>query len=169
MKCVNLKDGTIKRIGDTVAHVVVTSGDGVYVSKTEWKQYLYGPKGKKSVKAEDKLTNTISIKGTCDFMRRQGTWSATLTPTDTPGVYDAQYVAAFSMGGGAVGGNHMTYVGQITSDFKTTIPGNGQSTGGGGNGNFECSGNYNESGVALCNYREIGGQRSGTLTAEKPE
>ena len=122
-----------------------------------------------SARAEDKSTSTISIKGTCEFMRRQGTWSATLTPTDTPGVYDAQYVAAFSMGGGAVGGNHMTYVGQIKSDFKTTISGNGTSTGGGGNGSFEFSGNYNDEGIAQCNYLEIGGQRSGTLTAEKPE
>jgi len=120
-----------------------------------------------SAKAEDKSASTISIKGTCDFMRRQGTWSATLTPTDTPGVYDAQYVAAFSMGGGSVGGNHMTYVGQIKSDFETTISGNGTSTGGGGNGSFEFSGNYGEDGIAQCNYTEIGGQRSGTLTAEK--
>ena len=121
-----------------------------------------------SVIAEDASTSTISIKGTCEFMRQPGTWSATLTPTDTPDVYDAQYVAAFSMGSGAVGGNHMTYVGQITSDFKTTISGNGTSTGGGGNGSFEFSGNYGDGDIAQCNYREIGGQRSGTLTAEKP-
>ena len=121
-----------------------------------------------SARAEDKSTDIISIKGTCEFMRRPGTWSATLTPTETPGVYDAQYVAAFSMGGGAVGGNHMTYVGQITSDFKTTISGNGTSTGGGGNGSFEFSGSYGDGDIAQCNYREIGGQRSGTLTAEKP-
>lgn len=120
-------------------------------------------------KADDKSASITSIKGTCDFMRRPGTWSATLTPTDTPGVYDAQYVAAFSMGGGSVGGNHMTYVGQIKSDFKTTISGNGNSTGGGGNGNFEFSGNYGEDGIAQCNYKEVGGQRSGTLTAEMPE
>ena len=122
-----------------------------------------------SVKAEDKSTSIISIKGTCDFMRQQGTWSATLTPTDTPGVYDAQYVGSFSMGNGRVGGDHMTYVGQIKSDFKTTISGNGESTGGGGNGTFEFSGNYGEDGIARCNYTEVGGQRSGTLTAEKPE
>ena len=122
-----------------------------------------------SAKAEDQSENTISIKGTCDFMRRPGTWSATLTPTGTPGVYDAQYVAAFSMGGGRVGGDHMTYEGQIKSDFKTTISGNGKSTGGGGNGNFEFSGNYGDDGIAQCNYTEVGGRRSGTLTAEKPE
>ncbi len=122
-----------------------------------------------SAKAEDKSAGIISIKGTCEFMRRPGTWSATLTPTDTPGVYNAQYVAAFSMGGGSVGGNQMTYVGQIKSDFKTAISGNGQSTGGGGNGNFEFSGNFGDDGIARCNYMEIGGQRSGTLTAEKPE
>jgi hypothetical protein len=115
-------------------------------------------------KAEDKPANITSIKGTCIFMRQQGTWSAKLTPTETPGVYNAQYVAAF-----ALGGNNMTYVGQIKSDFKTTISGGGKSTGGGGNGTFEFSGNYGDDGIARCNYMEVGGQRSGTLTAEKPE
>ena len=65
-----------------------------------------------SAKAEDESIGKISIKGTCDFMRQKGTWSATLTPTNTPDVYDAKYVAAFSMGGGRVGGDHMTYEGQ---------------------------------------------------------
>ena len=115
-------------------------------------------------KAEDKPANITSIKGTCTFMRQQGTWSAKLTPTETPGVYDAQYVAAFAMGG-----NNMTYAGQIKSDFKTTISGGGKSTGGGGNGTFEFSGNYGDDGIAKCNYMEVGGQRSGTLTAGKPE
>ena len=114
--------------------------------------------------AETKPANITSIKGTCTFMRQQGTWSAKLTPTETPGVYNAQNVAAFAMGG-----NNMTYVGQIKSDFKTTISGDGKSTGGGGNGNFEFSGNYGDDGIAKCNYMEVGGQRSGTLTAEKPE
>jgi len=70
-----------------------------------------------------------------------------------------------------MGGDRMTYVGQIKSDFKTSISGNGLSTGGGGNGNFEFSGDYGDDGIAQCNYTEIGGQRqrSGTLTAEKPE
>jgi len=126
-----------------------------------------------SSRAEDQSADTISIKGTCEFMRRPGTWSAELTPTETPDVYDAQYVASFSMGGGGgrggIGGDHMTYEGQIKSDFKTTISGNGKSTGGGGNGNFEFSGTYGDDGVAQCNYKEIGGQRSGKLTAEKPE
>ncbi len=114
--------------------------------------------------AQTKSANITSIKGTCTFMRQQGTWSAKLTPTDAPGVYNAQYVAAFAMGG-----NNMTYAGQIKSDFKTTISGGGKSTGGGGNGTFEFSGNYGDDGIAKCNYLEVGGQRSGTLTAEKPE
>ena len=97
-------------------------------------------------------------------MRQQGTWSAKLTPTDTPDVYDAQYIASFRLGT-----DHMTYVGQIKSDFKTTISGIGKSTGGGGNGTFEFSGKYGDDGIAQCNYSEVGGQRSGTLTAEKPE
>jgi hypothetical protein len=117
-----------------------------------------------SAKAEDKKASITSIKGTCVFMRQQGTWSAKLTPTETPDVYDAQYVASYRLGG-----DHMTYVGQIKSNFKTTISGSGKSTGGGGNGNFEFSGDYGDDGVAKCNYKEIGGQRSGTLTAEKPE
>jgi hypothetical protein len=114
--------------------------------------------------AETKPANVVSIKGTCIFMGQQGTWSAKLTSTNTPDTYDAQYVAAF-----ALGGNHMTYVGQVKSDFKTAISGNGKSTGGGGNGTFEFSGNYGNDGVAKCNYTEVGGQRTGTLTAEKPE
>jgi hypothetical protein len=114
--------------------------------------------------AETKPANNTSIKGTCIFMGQQGTWSAKLTPTETPGVYNAQYVAAFAMGG-----NNMTYEGQIKSDFKTTISGDGKSIGGGGNGTFEFSGNYGDNGIAKCNYMEVGGQRSGTLIAEKPE
>ena len=117
-----------------------------------------------SARAQDKSANVISIKGTCFFMGQQGTWSAKLTPADAPGLYDAQYVASFRLGG-----DHMTYVGQIKSDFKTTISGSGKSTGGGGNGAFEFSGNYGDDGVAQCNYEEVGGQRSGTLTAEKPQ
>jgi hypothetical protein len=117
-----------------------------------------------SAKAEDKPDNIFTIKGTCEFMRQQGTWSAKLTPTDTPDVYDAQYIASFRLGT-----DHMTYVGQIKSDFKTTISGIGKSTGGGGNGTFEFSGKYGDDGIAQCNYSEVGGQRSGTLTAEKPE
>ena len=117
-----------------------------------------------SANAQDNSANIISIKGTCFFMNQQGTWSAKLTPTDTPGVYDAQYIASFRLGG-----DHMTYVGQIKSDFKTTISGNGKSTGGGGNGTFEFSGKYGDDGIAQCNYNEVGGQRSGTLTAERPQ
>ncbi len=123
-----------------------------------------------SARAEDQATETkpaniTSIKGTCVFMGQKGTWSAKLTPTETPGVYDAQYVAAFA------NNPNMTYVGQIKSDFKTTISGNGTSTGGGGNGAFEFSGNYGDDKIAKCNYSEVGGfmGRSGTLTAEMPE
>jgi hypothetical protein len=125
-------------------------------------------------KAEEKSAETkppettpasiLSIKGTCTFMNQPGTWSAKLTPTDTPGVYDAKYVANWTRNQG------MNYVGQIKSDFKTTISGNGKFTSGGnGNGSFEFSGNYGDDGIAKCNYKEIGGQRSGPLTAEKPQ
>jgi hypothetical protein len=116
--------------------------------------------------AEDKPSASIaSIKGTCLFMGQKGTWSAKLTPTDTPGVYDAQYVAAFA------NNPNMTYVGQIKSDFKATISGGGKSTGGGGNGVFEFSGIYGDDGIAKCDYKEVGGVmgRKGALTAEKPQ
>ena len=65
----------------------------------------------------------------------------------------------------------MTYEGQVTSDFKTKISGDGISTGGGGNGTFKFSGEYGDDDIAQCNYEEVGGQRqrSGTLTAEKPQ
>ena len=62
----------------------------------------------------------------------------------------------------------MTYVGQIKTDLKTEISGDGKSTGGGGNGSFTFSGKFGEGGVAKCPYKEVGGprNRSGTLTVE---
>jgi len=115
--------------------------------------------------AETAPSNITSIKGTCVVIGQKGTRSVKLTPTDIPGVYDAQHVAAFA------GNPNMTYVGQITSDFRTAISGNGTSTGGGGNGSFEFSGNYGDNKIAECNYKEVGGfmNRNGTLTAEMPK
>ncbi len=104
----------------------------------------------------------LTIKGTFIFGGSKGTWSGKLTPTGTPGVYDAQYVAAHG------GSKHMTYVGQVKTDLKTEVSGTGKSTGGGGNGAFKFSGKFGKDGVANCSYKEVGGtrDRSGTLTVD---
>jgi hypothetical protein len=62
----------------------------------------------------------------------------------------------------------MTYVGQVKTDLKTEISGEGKSTGGGGNGSFTFSGKFGDGGVAKCPYKEVGGprNRSGTLTVD---
>jgi hypothetical protein len=104
----------------------------------------------------------LTVKGTYTFSGSKDTWSGELTPTKTPGVYDAQFVAAHG------GNKHMTYVGQIKTDLKTEISGNGNSTGGGGNGSFTFAGKFGDDGVAKCPYKETGGprNRSGTLTVD---
>jgi hypothetical protein len=106
-----------------------------------------------------------SVDGTCAFMGRGGAWSAKLTP-NADGAYNASYIASYS------GTNNMTYEGSIKADWKGEISGNGKSTGGGGNGNFEFSGKFDETGVAKCNYKEIGargGPRTGTMTVNQPK
>ena len=105
---------------------------------------------------------TLTIKGTCLFGGRTGTWSGVLTPTGTAGVYDVKYVADWGSNKG------MTYSGQVKTDLKTEISGNGKATGGGGNGTFEFSGKFGDNGVAKCTYTEVGGsrRRSGTLTVD---
>ena len=44
MKCIKFNDGHIKRVSENVAHLAVTNKDATYVSKTEWKHYIYGIK-----------------------------------------------------------------------------------------------------------------------------
>lgn len=104
----------------------------------------------------------LTIKGTCLFGGRPGTWSGVLTPTAAAGVYDVDYVAAWG------GKKAMTYTGQIKTDRKTRISGTGKATGGGGNGTFEFSGKFGDNGVANCAYSEVGGtrRRSGTMTVD---
>jgi hypothetical protein len=104
----------------------------------------------------------LAAKGTYTFGGSKGPWSGELTPTKTPGVYDVQYVSAHG------GNKKMTYAGQIKTDLKTEISGEGKSTGGGGNGTFKFSGKFGADGVAKCSYSEVGGQRnrSGTLTVD---
>jgi|WetSurMetagenome_2_1015567.scaffolds.fasta_scaffold25626_2 hypothetical protein len=105
-----------------------------------------------------------SVDGVCSFMGRGGTWSAKITPSED-GTYKASYIAAYS------GNNRMIYEGSIKSDWKGEVSGNGKSISGGGNGSFEFSGKFDESGVAKCNYKEIGGTmaRTGTLTVNQPK
>ena len=52
----------------------------------------------------------LTAKGTFTFGGSKGTWSGKLTPTETPNVYDVEYVAAHN------GNKEMTYVGQIETD-----------------------------------------------------
>ena len=65
-----------------------------------------------------------------------------------------------------IGGASLSYVGTIKTDLKTEISGTGKAHGGRANGNFEFSGKYGADSVAKCSYSEIGGRRSGTMTAE---
>lgn len=116
------------------------------------------------LKADDapKAADVSAAKGSCVFGGKTSTWSATLTASDTPGVYTASYTAAW-------GSNKaMTYSGTIKTDWKGDISGTGKSTGGGGNGSFTFTGKFGADGVANCSYTEVGGRRSGTLTVENP-
>jgi hypothetical protein len=104
---------------------------------------------------------TLSIKGTCTFGGKESTWSATLTPKGD-GTYAAVYVSSW-------GGKPLDYVGTVRTDLKTEISGDGKGSGGRSNGNFEFSGKYDAAGIAQCRYTEVGGRRSGAMTAEKPK
>lgn len=37
MKCIKYKDGSVKRVKDTIADTAVKKGDAVYVPKSEWR------------------------------------------------------------------------------------------------------------------------------------
>lgn len=102
-----------------------------------------------------------SIKGTCTFRGKDSPWSAKLTAKGD-GTYDAVYVSSW-------GGKPLSYVGTIKTDLKTEISGDGKSNGGSANGTFEFSGKYGTNGIAQCSYKEVGGRRSGTMTAEMPK
>jgi hypothetical protein len=122
--------------------------------------------GTKTTETKPATQGYTSVDGTCAFMGRGGTWSAKLTTNDD-GTYKASYVAAYA------GNNHMTYEGSIKADWKGEVSGKGDSTGGGGNGSFEFSGKFDDTGVAKCNYKEVGGRggggRTGTLTVNQPK
>lgn len=42
MKCILSKDGSIKRVSDSEAEASVKTGKWMFVSKTEWKNQIYG-------------------------------------------------------------------------------------------------------------------------------
>jgi hypothetical protein len=102
-----------------------------------------------------------TIKGTCLFNGKESTWSAKLTAKGN-GTYDAVYVSSW-------GGTPLSYVGTIKTDLKTEISGSGKGSGGRSNGTFEFSGKFDANNVAQCSYKEVGGRRKGTMTAELPK
>jgi hypothetical protein len=108
----------------------------------------------------DKRTEITSIKGTCNFGGKNSTWSAKLK-ANGDGTYNAVYVSSW-------GNKPLHYVGKIKTDMNE-ISGNGKASGGSANGNFEFSGKFGKDGIAQCTYKEIGGRRSGTMTAELPK
>ena len=102
-----------------------------------------------------------SINGTCVFGGKSSTWSAKLTKK-ADGTYDAVYVSSW-------GGAPLNYAGSIKTDLKTEISGDGKASGGRANGTFEFTGKYGTNGIAQCSYKEVGGRRSGSMTAEMPK
>ena len=112
-------------------------------------------------KAAVKSVKIITIKGTCNWSGTESTWSAELTAKGNY-TYDAVYVASW-------GGSTLNYVGTIKTDLKTKISGSGKASGGAANGTFEFSGKYDANGIAQCSYKEVGGRRSGSMTAEMPK
>ena len=102
-----------------------------------------------------------SIKGTCKFGGKDSNWSATLKAKGD-GTYDATYDSIW-------GGAPLKYAGTIKTDLKTEISGDGKASGGKANGTFEFSGKFGTNGIAQCTYKEVGGRRKGTMTAEMPK
>ncbi|MEI7837648.1 MAG: GDSL-type esterase/lipase family protein [Planctomycetota bacterium] len=158
---------TLKRLNQGNKHSGVLTYDGVHMAEAG-NAIIADQMSGGLVEALNKrpratpAAKKLTIKGTCLFGGRTGTWSGVLTPTSTAGVYDVEYVAAWG------GSKAMTYSGQVKTDLKTEVSGNGKATGGGGNGTFEFSGKFGANGVAKCPYAEVGGsrKRSGTLTVD---
>ena len=107
-----------------------------------------------------KPAEITAIKGTYTFGGKKNDWSAKLTAKGD-GTYDAVYVSSW-------GGKPVSYVGVIKTDLKKEISGTGKASPGRGNGTFEFTGKYGDDGIAQCNYKEINGNRSGSMTAEMP-
>ena len=118
--------------------------------------------GSTALAAPAATTNGItSIKGLCVFSGKENPWSAKLTPKGD-GTYEAVYISSWE-------GTPLSYVGTIKTDLNKEISGNGKGSGGRSNGSFEFSGTYGTNGIAKCSYKEVGGRRSGTMTAELPK
>lgn len=115
----------------------------------------------KSVRADANPAAIASVKGKFTFGGTTSTWSAKLTAKGD-GTYDAAYEAMW-------GGKPVTYLGTIKTDGKTEISGSGKASGAGANGVFEFSGKYGADGIAQGSYKEVGGRRSGSITAEIPK
>ena len=111
-------------------------------------------------KAADEPTGATSVNGTCTWGGTTSTWSAKLTAKGE-GTYDAVYLCKW-------GARTLKYVGTVKTDLKTEISGSGKASGGGANGTFEFSGKYGDDGIARCRYREVGGGRGGSMTADIP-
>ena len=107
-----------------------------------------------------KPAESIALKGTCTFGGKKTDWSAKLTPKGND-TYAADYVSSWS-------GKPLHYIGTIKSDLKTEISGTGKANGG-GNGTFEFSGKCDNTGIAQCTYKEVGGRRTGAMTVEMPK
>ena len=108
-----------------------------------------------------KPAEITSIKGKCTFKGKDSDWSAKLKAKGD-GTYDAVYDSSW-------GGKPLSYVGTLKTDLKTEISGGGKANEGKGNGTFEFSGKYGTNSIAQCSYKEIGGHRSGSMTAEMPK
>jgi len=60
MKCIKFNDGHIKRVSENIAYLAVKNGDANYVSKTEWKKYIYGVKKTKPEEVVEEPKNKVS-------------------------------------------------------------------------------------------------------------
>lgn len=56
MKCVKFVDGTVKRVSDISAHNIVISGEGVYISKQEYKKHNDIPRTNKKKRTDQNKT-----------------------------------------------------------------------------------------------------------------
>jgi hypothetical protein len=110
--------------------------------------------------AEPDSATVTSIKGTCTFKDKDGAWSAQLKAKGD-GTYDAVYVSSW----GDI--SNLNYIGTIKTDLKTEISGTGKAVSGGrANGSFEFAGTYGTNNIAQCSYKEVSGNRTGSMTIE---
>jgi len=63
MKCIKLNDGTIKRVTDSIAYTTVSNNDAQYISKTDWKNHIYG------LDDETRKKFPANIEGSVEFIK----------------------------------------------------------------------------------------------------